>query len=107
MHKRGYILLIFYCVMITNLWAQVNLIPNGDFEYYSDCPGYENELYNLNKAVPWFNPTLNTPDYFNACDSLIPSYASSGVPDNFEGSQYPHSGFGYAGISVHSGTENG
>ena len=41
-----------------------NLVPNGNLETYSDCPNNQSELQN---AIPWVNPTVSSPDYFNAC----------------------------------------
>lgn len=101
------IILFLLCLFPIAVWAQDDLIPNGDFEYYSECPEYQNEFFNLNFALPWFNPSYNTPDYFNICDSLIPSYTGSGVPDNWQGSQYPRSGYGYVGIGIHGSSING
>ncbi len=63
-----YILCIFFIFVFSNLNAQVNLVPNGDFEIYSSIPidaGY------CNLAVGWNNVNLHygqslygTPDYF-------------------------------------------
>jgi hypothetical protein len=84
--------------------AQENLIPNGDFEYYIECPTFQNGWYEINKAAPWYNPTLNTPDYFNVCDTLVNQL---GVPKNLWGFQYANSGDAYAGFAVHYGSING
>ena len=74
-----------------------NLLPNGGFEIYSDCPTWYNDL---DSAYAWSNPMTNipsvsgTPDYFNACAISYPV----GVPENFQGYQPAHSGYAYAGI---------
>ncbi|MCY7360735.1 MAG: hypothetical protein LH629_01495, partial [Ignavibacteria bacterium] len=47
---------------------------------------------------------MSTPDLCNVCDSLINEL---GVPANFWGFQYPHSGNGYSGIYVLSGSFDG
>ena len=73
-----------------------NLIPNGSFEIYSDCPTWFNDL---DSAYAWSNPMTNipfvsgTPDYFNEC-----AYYPIGVPQNIQGYQPAHTGFAYAGI---------
>ena len=40
------------------------LIPNGSFETYRHCPKQDNLL---EEAVPWYNPNLATPDFYNGC----------------------------------------
>ena len=40
-----------------------NLIENGNFEEYSNCPNSQNQLSNLNNWEVFFG----TPDYFNNC----------------------------------------
>lgn len=47
-------------------------------------------------AIPWFNPTLLSPDYHNACD--ITGVVS--VPSNWIGNQNANTGIAYAGIGV-------
>ena len=80
--------------IVIELQAQ-NLVPNYSFENHTGCPTFASQL---NLASPWFNPTLGTPEYYNAC-AQISSYAS--VPLNlFEGFQYAKTGDGYAGIYV-------
>lgn len=41
-----------------------SLIPNGSFETYQNCPRQDNLL---EEAVPWYNPNLATPDFYNRC----------------------------------------
>ncbi|MFH0893372.1 MAG: gliding motility-associated C-terminal domain-containing protein [Bacteroidota bacterium] len=67
-----------------------NLVPNGDFEYYTTCPITANEVY---RAYPWFTPGGSS-DYFNSC-VVWPFVA---VPTNQFGTQVPHSGNGYCGF---------
>ncbi len=71
-------------------------MPNSDFEQYTTCPNYFSQLL---YATNWFNPTLGTPDYNNACSNTGTSDAD--VPYNWAGFQYAHSGVGYAGIFVY------
>jgi hypothetical protein len=78
------------------LCTNVNLASNGQFEAYSTCPS---SLSQLNLAAPWFQPTLGTSDYYNAC--ATPSSGAS-VPVNYFGIQNAFSGQGYGGANVYS-----
>ncbi len=69
-----------------------NLLPNGDFEQYSQCPDYVSQI---DRAIGWSRPTLGTSDYFNACLGIP---FSMNVPDNQSGYEPAHSGNGYAGF---------
>ena len=72
-----------------------NLAPNPQFENYSYCPFFFSQV---DAAVPWFNPTVATPDYMNTCSGFWPV----SVPNNLTGSQTPFSGQGYVGAFVYS-----
>lgn len=74
------------------LGAQVNLVPNGNFENYVQCPSGLSELY---QALYWENPSLGTPDYLNTC-------SSAADPLTWAGGQVPKSGAGVAGIICYS-----
>lgn len=87
-------------LLISFSWAalaQENLVVNGDFEEYSDCPQtvtYPAQVVKeIEKCVGWRTPTYGTADYFNACTSnqLV------SVPLNTCGEQTPFSGTGYLG----------
>ncbi len=70
--------------------SQTNMVPNGDFEYYSPCPNSLSQTANCNGWTPW---TGGTSDYFNVC-------ATTGgvlVPNNTFGFQQAASGNGYVG----------
>ncbi|MGW9687103.1 OmpA family protein [Flagellimonas sp. 2504JD1-5] len=68
-----------------------NLIQNGGFEDYADCPV---KMSNLNRDVEYWNaPTLGTTDYFNRC-----SKTKLGIPLNFKGKQEAYEGQAYAGL---------
>lgn len=86
------ILLLFISFISTTLFAQENLIINGSFEEYSDCP-VENNLYQgeLEKCTGWWGAFM-TPDYMNAC-SFNPALVS--VPHNFGGYQEAFDGDSY------------
>jgi hypothetical protein len=73
------------------LCSGANLVPNSQFESYTNCPNYAAEF---GFAAPWFAPTLASPDYFNAC---APGGSIVSVPTNFAGVQAALSGQGYGG----------
>ena len=69
-------LYLFFLIANTN-YAQVNLVPNGDFETYNSCPTGASQI---TKAIPWFQPFTpqSSTDYFNIC--YTGNYV--GVPNN-------------------------
>ncbi len=73
-----------------------NLIQNGDFETYSNCPNSANQI---SLAIPWNTANTNVPsEYFNTCSSN----PIVGIPINLDsllGYQQTHSGNGYVGIN--------
>jgi len=76
--------------------AQVNLVPNGDFEEYDTCPdnGTTPSDLQIEHCINWYCPTLGTADFFNRCAT----YWVVSVPENHAGFQYTRSGDGYTGI---------
>ncbi len=83
------IALLVFCFFLLKGYGQ-NLVPNGDFEFFSTCPTAYGQIYTAN---PWTDPTNATSDYFNGCNpTSIPCQASCVYY------QYPHSGIGYAAI---------
>jgi len=70
-----------------------NLVPNSGFEEFNRCPtsfSTDPKHFGPNQ---WNSPTIGTPDYFNKC-----SIGENGVPRNWAGVSYAHSGVGYSGI---------
>ncbi len=63
-------------VLMPYLRAQTfqNLVPNGSFETYTQCP---NTTSKLSFAPPWTSPTIDNTSYFNACSPKwnVPNYA--------------------------------
>ncbi|GAB3020025.1 T9SS type B sorting domain-containing protein [Spirosoma pulveris] len=57
-----------------------NLIPNGGFETYRNCPRQDNLL---NEATPWYNPNRATPDFYHTCfqsgQMLLPPHSGQGI----------------------------
>jgi len=85
--------------------SQVNLVPNGSFEEYTDCPngmsaiGYDQ----LIKCLYWYKPIITTSDYHNSCSSSNPTFSwSAGVPLNGLGWQEAYEGNGYLGLVNYS-----
>jgi len=94
MNKRYAITILLLTYNICN--AQ-NLVPNGDFELYFNCPSV---ISNFQGYVSnWTNPSTGaaagTPDYYNQC-----STGAMGVPVNHAGTQDAHSGVAYSGIVI-------
>lgn len=93
---------IFFCLFFTitsfNVFSQ-NLVPNGSFEVYSQCPDpatldpMPNSVIEL--ATGWNNPTGWSPDYFAACVSETSGY---NVPNSGWGFQNARTGNAYAGL---------
>lgn len=84
-----------YCSLFSVLRAQ-NLVPNPSFEQYDTCPYNSDQVY---FAMGWY-PFIPTPDYFNACQTIVPSDMS--VPYNYFGYQQAASGKGYCGFGIYS-----
>lgn len=81
------------------LTAQTNLVPNGSFEIYNDCPKANSAIYTSASIFPtvqnWMRPTTGTPDYFNTCNL---TNNTAGVPTNEAGYQFPNQGNAYVGL---------
>ncbi len=92
-----FFLLLFYSSSTVN--AQQNLVVNGDFEEFSNCPNSPSSPlqipYEVTKCNNWDSPTYGTSDYFNVCSNN----ATVQVPVNYVGSQNAHSGNGYLGFA--------
>ncbi len=84
---------IFFLVITLSLKAQENLVPNGSFEEYYNCPGG-----GIMESKHWYSPTIGSPDLFHVCaNSSNPQW---GVPQNTRGYQVPKTGGAYAGFFV-------
>lgn len=93
-------LFIFYLFFISLCFSQENILYNGDFEKYYNCPEahvkYNEGVTEL--TVGWFINNKSTPDYFNRCSKN----SNVGVPINFAGNMEPHSGNAYVGMILRS-----
>lgn len=76
--------------------AQAELVPNGSFEEYTDCPvmneGCDGQF---NRIKGWWTSS-DTPDFFHRCNNDISG--TVGVPNNFWGHQEAFQGDGYVGL---------
>jgi hypothetical protein len=82
-----YYLFIFLFFSTIGIYSQ-NLVPNYSFEDTLHCPTAPSQM---NLAIPWFQPTTGTPDYFNECST------GAGIPVP-GGYQYPRTGQAFAGV---------
>lgn len=83
---------ILFLAGITSNCISQNLVPNGSFEEYSECP---NALGQIDFCNNWIS-SLGTCDYYNSCKTGDATGAS--VPTNFSGSQYAKDFSAYAGL---------
>lgn len=75
------------------LAAQGNLVPNGSFEEYTQCPEFGSYAQ---YATGWFNLHTASADYYNRCqENLV-----VGVPYNTAGYQEASEGDGYVGLAT-------
>ena len=87
------------CLLVAALpLGAQNLVPNGSFEDYAQCP---TNLDQMNRAVGW-SSVRGSCDYYNACADPD----TVGVPDNCFGYQSAFSGSAMAGAFCFS-TDDG
>lgn len=87
--------MLLLCIPLHALIAQdtlTNLLFNGDFELYDECPKRIESNGILMNVTGWWQPTAGSADYLNACSRQC------GVPQNKLGIQDAHSGKGMVGI---------
>lgn len=75
--------------------AQTNLVPNGNFEAYTNCPAWWSAI---DSCTGWTTWSEATPDYLHPCNDTA---NGPDVPLNAAGYQYPASGNAYVGIYSH------
>ncbi len=86
--------LVLCTVAVVTLAPAQNLVPNGSFEEYTDCPNNGGQLI---RALGW-EQNAYTPEYFNRCSN--DPWAS--VPNNRAGFQEPHHGNAYVGLITYT-----
>jgi OmpA-OmpF porin, OOP family len=89
-------IILFVLLLYLKCSGQGNLVPNGDFEFFTSCPSTLGQIF---YAEPWFQPYTPqwSSEYYNTCCT-----SQAGVPINSLGNQLPQSGLGYAGIDIYS-----
>ncbi len=102
--------LLYTCLLVLLMPAiapgQQNLVPNGDFEYYTNCPQSAAGSIAVNFAQPGWKNYRGSPDYLHTCAPTI-SAAPASVPSSVFGYQYPVSGNGYCGFAAYTNSING
>lgn len=90
------IAILFLGLLSFSVAGQQNLVRNGSFEEYIECPQSANYGTALNYfgIKDWWQPASWTPDYFNSCNGG----GGVGTPHNFWGYQQPFHGNAYAGF---------
>jgi hypothetical protein len=83
------------CLIVAVSFGQ-NLVPNGSFENYSNCPD-SNFFGQWNLVEEWTSPYTPSVDYFNRCAGGV----VCSVPFNTVGYQEPADGDAYIGIITH------
>lgn len=105
-----------FCIILCMLfffgesYAQdhLNLVPNGSFEEYNECPSSWSKV-DIVGAPPrylknWVAPTWGSTDHYHACfleRFTEPKLDEVGVPFNWAGEVPAVDGEGYAGIYLH------
>jgi hypothetical protein len=89
-----------FSVLLYSTGFTQNLVPNGSFEEYSQCPDFASQLP---YAIGWTAPTNNSVDYMNTC-SLNEEYS---VPrQSWVNFQEAKSGQAYVGFYFLNGIGN-
>jgi OmpA-OmpF porin, OOP family len=89
-------LTVIFLLLFTELLAQ-NLVSNPSFEDTISCPTSTNQL---NRAKFWTNPTLTSPDYYNACATYT---TGANLPNTSFGYQPARTGLAFAGVYAFQG----
>ena len=89
---KKFLFVLCFVLGAASLKGQVNLVPNPSFEDTVACPIYADQV---DHALYWYQ-CRGTPDYYNYCSNVLGPYV--GVPNNWCGFQYPHSGDAFAGM---------
>jgi hypothetical protein len=101
MLRKSFLIITSFFIFYNLGWAQ-NLAPNPSFEdyYLTSSPICDTDV----ACSDWYSPTNASPDYFSRhsiCIDTVGGYFNTdGVPQNFIGYQYPHTGNAYWGLGV-------
>jgi hypothetical protein len=89
--KQSTLLLLLFLCLVLPVDGQ-NLVPNGSFEEYIDCPLGLDDM----QALGW-SSSRGSCDYYNACNNDVLD-CGVGVPCNANGYQNAYNGQGYVGF---------
>lgn len=79
--------------------AQANLVLNGGFETFVQCPQYVTDSNDVVAyALGWKRPTLGKSLFYNKCS---PKYTGLSIPINWVGNRKTNNGNGYAGFCAY------
>ncbi len=85
------VLVLLLVVCLHSVGRAQNLVPNGSFEDYYECPTTPAQW---NRVQEWTSPWLSSADYFNSCSGGV----VAGVPFNQCGYQEAAHGQAYMGM---------
>ena len=75
---------VWLLILLPGFIRGQNLVPNGSFEFYQNCPSHDNQL---EEATPWYNPNKATPDFYNRCYNfsqiILPPRSGQGLAHLF------------------------
>ncbi len=98
-HSLGMKTLFLIAFISTNVLTAQNLVPNGSFEEYTQCPEYFDGVNPISSwLINWYSPNTGSPDYYNACSEIEALNFGADVPANAVGFQNAHSGLAYSGL---------
>jgi OmpA-OmpF porin, OOP family len=98
------ILSVFF-VLLAGIGQAQNLVPNGSFETFNQCPFNTNFIY---YSSGWFQPNkiqgfsvnqCSSSDYYNSCGDST-SFVS--IPKNYFGFQFARTGNAYIGLALYN-----
>lgn len=89
MRKIVLLIISIFCFYVA---GSQNLVPNGDFEQFYSCPNMAGQL---TKTKFWFEPSIGSSDYFNACGTGFANVPYAFGTPNF---QLGRSGVAYTGM---------
>ncbi len=87
-------LALLFLVLTQPIIKAQNLVSNGSFEEYTECPDYFGQWP---RVVGWTSPFLLSADYFNRCAGGV----VCSVPFNQFGYQEPAHGNAYMGLATY------
>ncbi len=85
--------LLFLLICLSLASDAQNLVPNGSFEQFTQCPSTTDEV---GLCIGWYK-LLNSPDYFATCSAYPVS-----IPDNVAGFQSVQFGNAYVGLFTYT-----